>query len=282
MKQSVYNILNLGAGIQSTFLYLAWEILGLPPLDYAIFADTQEEPEDVYKHLEWLKSLNRAPILTGTAGKLGDHLRDGRNIYGALFSAIPAFTTKDGGKQVGRTKRQCSYDYKIDVIGKVIRREILGLSPGRGPRGVTINQYIGISLDEAGRARRLSLQPCPQYVSRKFPLVDNFITRAICETWLMSKVPHRTPRSACVFCPFHSDAEWIKIKSNPGDWKRAVEVDESLRTTGAVANRDMKQQMYVHRSCRPLVQIEFKEAMTPHEAQNNFNFAPECLGVCGV
>ena len=41
-------------------------------LDYAIFADTQEEPESVYSHLEWLKSLGGPPILTDTAGKPGD------------------------------------------------------------------------------------------------------------------------------------------------------------------------------------------------------------------
>lgn len=278
--QKVYNILNLGAGVQSTFLYLAWDTLGLPTLDCAIFADTQEEPQDVYEHLRWLKSLNRAPILTGTAGKLGDHLKTGTNTTGGRFAAIPAFTT-DGVKK-GRTRRQCSKEYKIEVIGKVMRREVLGLMPGRTPKGVRVNQYIGISLDEAGRARRLQLIPCPKYLSRNFPLVEKFITRAHCETWLMDRVPHKVPRSACVFCPFHSDPEWLRIKSNPADWARAVEIDEVLRTTGAVANRAMNQTMYVHRSCQPLVQIEFKPAATPYEAQGNFNFAPECLGVCGV
>ena len=288
--QSVYHVLNLGAGIQSTFLYLAWETLGLPSLDAAIFADTQEEPEDVYAHLEWLKSLNRAPILTGTAGKLGEHLKDGRASWGQpklldnhhhRFAAIPAFTTD--GTVKGRTKRQCSKEYKIEVIGKVVRRQLLGLEPGRtAPRGVHVNQYIGISLDEAGRAARLQRVPCPKYLSRHFPLVERFITRAHAVTWLAPRVPHTVPRSACVFCPFHSDAEWLRIKSNPQDWARAVEIDEALRTPGSVAMRAMKQSLYVHRSCQPLIQIDFKPAANAHEAQSNFNFAPECLGVCGV
>lgn len=279
--QSVYNVLNLGAGVQSTFLYLAWETLGLPSLDAAIFADTQEEPQDVYAHLEWLKSLKRAPILSGTAGRLGDHLKTGTNTTGGRFAAIPAFTT-DGEKK-GRTRRQCSKEYKIEVIGKVIRRQILGLAPGRtAPKGVHVNQYIGISLDEAGRAMRLQRIPAPRYLSRHFPLVEHFITRAHCKTWLMSRVPHEVPRSACVFCPFHSDVEWLRIKGNPADWDRAVEIDTALRTTGSVANRKMNQTMYVHRSCQPLVQIEFKPAANPYEAQINLNFAPECLGVCGL
>jgi len=94
-------------------------------------------------------------------------------------------------------------------------------------------------------------------------------------------VPHEVPRSACVFCPFHSDAEWLRIKQNPTDWQRAVQIDEALRAK-TVANRDMSQTMYVHRSCQPLVQIQFKPVGPKGELQSNLSFAPECLGVCGV
>ena len=52
-----YHILNLGAGVQSTRLYLEYEY------DAAIFADTGEEPQAVYRHLEWLQSVRRTPIL---------------------------------------------------------------------------------------------------------------------------------------------------------------------------------------------------------------------------
>jgi hypothetical protein len=54
------HILNLGAGVQSTTLYLMFMRRVLQPqIDYAIFADTGEEPTPVYRHLEWLQSLNR-------------------------------------------------------------------------------------------------------------------------------------------------------------------------------------------------------------------------------
>ncbi len=52
-----YHILNLGAGVQSTTLFLMFVNGELDKkLDYAVFADTQEEPESVYKHLDWLHS----------------------------------------------------------------------------------------------------------------------------------------------------------------------------------------------------------------------------------
>ena len=65
------HILNLGAGVQSTALYLMSLDGEVQKFDAAIFADTQEEPEDVYRHLEWMES-----------GWPADHPRDGRETGG--------------------------------------------------------------------------------------------------------------------------------------------------------------------------------------------------------
>ena len=47
---SELHILNLGAGVQSTTLYLMFMRGDIKPqIDYAIFADTGEEPEAVYR-----------------------------------------------------------------------------------------------------------------------------------------------------------------------------------------------------------------------------------------
>ena len=51
-------MLNLGAGVQSTCLYLLAREPGSGlRFDVAIFADTGEEPRAVYDHLAWLRSL---------------------------------------------------------------------------------------------------------------------------------------------------------------------------------------------------------------------------------
>jgi hypothetical protein len=154
------HVLNLGAGVQSTTLYLmAGEgrllYQGQPVVfDCAIFADTQEEPTDdghnVYEHLKWL--FGRGPeIIIGTAGKLGDHLMNGTNSTNHRFAPIPAFTLGADGKK-GKVRRQCTAEYKIEVIEKVIRRQVLGLRPRQWvPRGTIVHQWIGISVDEAGR-----------------------------------------------------------------------------------------------------------------------------------
>lgn len=284
---SEFTLLSLGAGVQSTALYLKFLRGEMPwKLDAAIFANTQEEPQAVYRHLAWLQSLNGPPILIGSAGKLGDDLMHGTNSTGQRFASIPAFTTPDEGRTVGQTKRQCSKEYKTEVIGRVLRREILGLQPRRTPkRGVLVRQIIGISLDEAGRAYRMERNvPAPQYLKRQFPLIAAFQTRSDCLAYLADKVPHETPRSACVLCPYHTDYEWHKQKtSDPTGWARSVAIDDALRTAECRANRDMRQKMYLHRSCKSLELVQLDPTPPhPRAVQLPMNFAGECEGVCGV
>src|SRR5690349_16535280 len=115
-------------------------------IDYAVFADTQEEPESVYAHLEWLRSLGGPPILIDTAGKLGDDLIHGMNSSGGRFASIPAFTSATPGKSGGMLRRQCTAEYKIGVCEKIIRRQVVGLEyRQRMPKGVEVVQYFGLS-----------------------------------------------------------------------------------------------------------------------------------------
>ena len=147
------HVLNLGVGVQSTTLYLM-ACRGDFRLDYAIFSDTGDEPTEVYKHLAYLQSLNGIPILVRSKGRLSADLMRGENSTSHRFASIPAFTRGPSeDDDVGRTRRQCSKEYKIAVIEKTIRQELLGLKPKqRIPKDVKVVQYIGISLDEAGRA----------------------------------------------------------------------------------------------------------------------------------
>lgn len=272
-----YHILNLGAGVQSSCLYLMLE-----NMTHAIFADTQEEPKAVYTHLEWLQAQpNRPKIIIRTVGKLGDDLKHGRNSTGQRFASIPAFTKAEGDLREGRVRRQCTREYKIDVVERAIRRDVLGLLPRkRIPKDVTIFQYFGISIDEARRAVNIKKRfEKIKWATPVFPLLDKQMTRADCITWLKSYgIPHHPPRSACVFCPYRSNAEWDHMKRNdPEAWQRAVEVDEALRIPGNIVNRGMDKKMYLHRSCKPIAEIQFVEG----DKNDDRNMAGECEGMCG-
>ena len=64
------HIISLGAGVQSSTMALMavhGEITPMP--DYAIFADTQDEPASVYKWLDWLESKLTFPLVRVTRGK---------------------------------------------------------------------------------------------------------------------------------------------------------------------------------------------------------------------
>jgi len=105
------------------------------------------------------------------------------------------------------------------------------------------------------------------------------MTRASCEHLLKDWVPHRTPRSACVYCPLHDDAEWLQVKQVPEDWSLATSVDEALRDPSIVENgrRANRMPMFLHLSLQPLVQIDFGD----HPRESWVGFRIECSGACG-
>lgn len=213
-------ILNLGAGVQSTAVFLMAHEGLIEPIDHAIFADTQEEPQAVYDHLEWLRTIPApVPIIhVGTAGKLGDDLVSGQvseyqrtqttgHEY-ARFASIPAFTAKHHDKRTARdpcnegmVRRQCTKEYKIEVVERILRRIILGLKPKQHiPKDVHIEQIFGISFDERQRAKRIEANwEGRKWATPKFPLVEMGWTRADCFEYLKTRVPHSVTRSACVF-----------------------------------------------------------------------------------
>src|SRR5690606_41930065 len=64
---------------------------------------------------------------------------------------------------------------------------------------------------------------------------DLDLSRADCIAWMEKHGYPRPPRSACVYCPFHSDAEWLLLKRNdPEGFAEAVEVERRLQSA---ANR---------------------------------------------
>ena len=276
--------MSLGAGVQSTTLFLMASEGIIPQFDYAIFADTQEEPKNVYHHLQWLLSRpNSAPILIRTKSKLGDDLMRGENSTKQRFASIPAYTKDPLSDKAGITRRQCTREYKLDVIERAIRREICSLPP-RARMKTTVTSVIGISTNEAWRAINIKKRADATYWNRtEFPLLNLGYSRVDCIEWLKDRVPHEVPRSACVFCPYHDDKEWINIRDNdPEGWARAIQIDEALRTPGRIVNRNMNHQMFLHRSCVPLKDVVLIAQKESAQQQEIPGFYKDCLGMCGM
>ena len=277
-----HHFLNLGAGVQSTALYLM-SIDGdepeVPRFDAAIFADTQEEPDEVYRHLEWLEKQGGPPIIRTTAGRLGDAL-DKNDGTGGHYTAIPSYTMNPQSGDRGIVPRQCTADFKVKPIERLIREHCGGQFGRPLPKEVIVHQYMGLSFDEPKRVIRVKQRflSKPSNWRVHFPLWEMQYTRGDCKAYLATRMPYEVPRSACVFCPFKSDAEWRRLRDDdPKGWARAVEIDKVCRTgTGLDAHR------YLHRSCVPLDHADIRpEDERSGQMKLTAGFQDECEGYCG-
>ena len=268
-------VLSLGAGVQSTVMALMAERgeYGLDKPDFAIFADTGWEPRAVYEHLKWLEEQLSFEVVRVSAGNIRDNIIEGVAPDGHKFLGIPAFTVNSDGSN-GRLIRQCTSDYKLDPIQAHLR-EHLGIQQGRrAPKHKGVEMWLGISVDEAMRQK----DSRHEWVTHKYPLVEREFSRAQLLRWFEERYPGRPlPRSACIGCPFHSDASWKDMQQNDAkSFSEAVHIDwvlrNSPRTRGAVDG-----EVYLHASRVPLEQVDFSEA-TGYAAL----MAEECEGLCGI
>lgn len=273
--ETKWNVLNLGAGVQSSTLALMaakGEIQPMP--DFAIFADTQAEPESVYKWLDWLEVQLPFPVHRITAGDMTYdmmRLRQSKDGMAWTKSLIPAYTKSPTG-DIGLLGRSCTADYKVAPILRNLRRlcEIK-----RGEKSVQITQWIGISYDEIQR-----MKPSRDaWTQHRWPLIEKEMRRHDCIAWMKQNGFKEPPRSACVYCPFHSDKEWRRLKvSEPKEFLRAVEVERELQRTKALTD-NMRSVPWLHKSCKPLDQIDFSNDTDKGQLDL---FGNECEGMCGV
>jgi hypothetical protein len=273
-----WNVMNLGAGVQSSTLALmAAKGLVTPMPDFAVFADTQAEPTNVYKWLDWLETQLPFPVIRVTNGNLTEEsLRvrlSGKSGANYLRRLIPVFGIMPNGNKTAAIGRKCTADFKVQPIIKHIR-EACGIT--RGQKELTVTQWIGISYDEMQRARL----PSHAWTQHRWPLIEMKMRREHCIKWMLDNGYPEPPRSACYYCPFHSNQEWQRLKTeDPEHFAKAVEFDKTIRQ--AYKDHDQKMQMtiYLHNECKPLDEIQFE---APDDGQQQWDFKSECEGMCGL
>ncbi|MFF6847063.1 adenine nucleotide alpha hydrolase family protein [Streptomyces antimycoticus] len=243
----------------------------LPKLDAAIFADTGWEPAAVYEHLNRLvrevAEPAGIPVYRVSSGNIRNDALDPEH----RFASMPLFIKNpDGGD--GMTRRQCTSEYKLKPIKANVRMLLGYPHPRPVPRGVYAEQWIGISRDEFGRAKDSGIQ----YLRSAFPLLDmdggadgrEGWTRNDCIRYLRSNGWASTPKSACIGCPFHGNAQWRKLRDDhPDEWADAVDFDHAIRSGNARGNANGKPllgEAYLHRSRLPLDQAPIGR-VTAHE-----------------
>jgi len=257
--------ISLGVGVQSSYLYVGACDGIFPHADVGIFADTGDEPEYVYRQLDLLRDYGqgRIPIEVVSAGKLSDDMLGQQSKRSA---SVPLFTLGSDGK-AAPLRRQCTDEYKILPIQRCVR-EMLGFKKGdRIPSDSAICS-IGITIDEAHRMKPSG----KKWTVNDWPLIDARLRRDDCARGLESLGFPKFSRSACVFCPYHSDQYWRLLRDNyPEEFEKALDFDARIRhqtKTDSAA--------FVHRSLKPLGEVKFRD-----EDQMDL-FGEECAGMCGV
>jgi hypothetical protein len=264
-------VLSLGAGVQSTTMLLMGlrgEFGELP--DVAIFADTGWEPASVYAHLDWLEA-EVTPFPIQRVGK-GNIREDALNPL-KRFAPMPLYTIPTGDKREGQARRQCTREYKIEPVTRYVRRDILGTKPrARIAKGIEVEMWMGISLDEAQRMKPNR----EKWITNRWPLIELRMNRRDCLRWLEDNGYPEPPKSACIGCPYTDNGRWREMKeSSPGEFADAVAFDADIRK----GLRGFSQDAYLHRSLVPLSEVDLR---TAEDMGQMDAFTDECEGMCGV
>lgn len=264
--------ISLGAGVQSSTMALMaakGEITPLP--NAAIFADTQAEPASVYRWLDWLERQLPFPVYRVTNGNIEEdtlRIRERRDKMGFWCpGGIPHYTINADGSK-GHGLRQCTHDFKLTPIARqqrVLMRE-------HGVKKVVV--WIGISADEAHRMKSSRVR----YAEHRWPLVDLGMKRKDCLQWMEKNGFPKPPRSACVFCPYHSDDEWQRLKEDePQEFARAVAFERKYQAAKLQTVRLKGFVPFLHSKRIPLDQVDFSKP-----GREASHFGNECEGMCGV
>lgn len=262
-------VLSLGAGVQSSALFMLAVNRKIEPFHAAVFADTGWEPPSVYEQLRHLKEIgeqNGIEVRITTIGSIRDdtlaYRRPGKTTASDKpFISIPVYASLDGKKSM--MKRQCTSDYKILPIRRELRKIM------REVKASSVEMLIGISTDEAHRMRDSGRK----YIINSYPLIDLRWRRSDCEKYL-KECGLKAVKSACIGCPYKDDAAWAAMKrNNPEDFENAVEFDRAIRSSQRI-----KGEIFLHKSCVPLDQVLFNEEKYVQLDM----FGEECEGMCGL
>jgi hypothetical protein len=255
------NVLSFGAGVQTVALVCLITKGKLPKPDYIIFSDPQWESSATYEYLKWFRiwmECHNLELITVTKGNIREDALGSKR-----FASLPVYTMNE---KKGRLRRQCTNEYKIQVVHKTVR-QLLGV-PKYGRLKNQVNMWLGISTDEASRMKPSRLSK----TKNVWPLIDLDLSREDCEKVILSCGLPIPPKSACIGCPFHNDRYWADMKKRyPDEFKNACDFDDQIRD---MERRGLTGKLYLHRSCIPLKDVVFGSAEE--------DFTEECEGLCGL
>lgn len=257
-------ILSCGAGMQSTALALMscenvkspGKYPMVPVYDLVCFCDLGKEPPWVMKQVNFVKQVCenagiKFEILKSPLYE--DYLK---NFGHQRVVSVPFWTVNEDGKK-GKMLRNCTLEYKINLIQKYVRWEILGYKKGQRtkPEDMKIHEmHIGFSYEERRRCRE---NPHKMFYN-VFPLVDMKLERKDNYAYIKDVWGLETKASACTFCPFHRNYFFQYLKTNAKqEYRDLVAFDHLLETEQP--NTKITSKLYISRSRKRIAELSEEE-----------------------
>ncbi|MDL2248159.1 hypothetical protein LJB89_00480 [Tyzzerella sp. OttesenSCG-928-J15] len=254
-------ILSCGAGMQSTALALMAcenKLKGMihkdvPIYDAIIFADLGAEPEWVYHQVNFIaNACKQADIHFAVLQK--DLYNDYIHKFGeARVVAVPFWSIAEDGTKA-KMQRHCTLDYKILVIQKYVKREMLHFKQYQHLRPEDLfahEMHLGFSYEEK---KRSFTSKNNMFVNR-YPLAEMGWKREdtykyVLETWGLE-----TKASACIMCPFHRNYFFKHLKENypDTDYKKLLELDQLLAEKQHKTT--IRSQLFISRSRKRICEL---------------------------
>ena len=223
--------------------YAVWP--EVPVYDAVIFCDLHAEPTWVYEQAAFSARLCAKagiPFYKLDADLYRDFLQ---NFGRAHISSIPFWTLGEDGKK-GKMPRQCTYDYKIKIIERFVRRELLGYKPYQRTLPLDVHahkMHMGIMWEERHRAKPSKLT----LFENCYPLVKMGWTRPMCYAYNREVLGIQTKASCCLFCPFHTNYFYQHIQDcEPACYACAIQVDTLIESQQA--RPPLKSKLFISRS----------------------------------
>jgi hypothetical protein len=247
--------------------------------DYIIFSDTGWEPKKIYEWIDKVNNFIKAKYnreIIFTYNQKFQTIQNDMEVgaAGGRMASLPLFLRNENGG-VGMIHRQCTYEFKILPVQKKIR-ELLGYAPRKKVKEA-IHLWKGISIDEIQRVRPSK----EKWITAEYPLIDiMMMDRSECIKYVEDAGLGTPEKSSCIGCPYKATAQWYEMKENdPESWESAVYYDELMRNAPIFKN-----QVFFHKSCIPLKDIDFLQLLPTTIAKNQEpdHFNNECEGMCGL
>jgi predicted DNA-binding transcriptional regulator AlpA len=234
-------VFSYGGGVQSVAIAILILQGRLPRPDYIVISDTGYERSSTWRYMEAYTFPALAEIgldivrIDRRDWEKSDVIQE---YQGKHYIAVP-FYNSGGGKVPG----MCSNKWKKYVIRRWLK-------------SIGVNQcdiWLGFTTDEMRRIRVSDVN----WARNVYPLMGGLFdgpanlvfSRQDCLSVIHAHGWPIPQKSSCYICPHMRDSEWESLPRN--ELLFAADIEQRIRSVPEGCG------VYLHRSCRPLLQVDF-------------------------